>query len=148
MNKIKSFQLNHDTHKAGFYLSSQSKAIFTYDMRFKTPNKGDYITPAAAHTIEHMFATVIRNSEAKDNVVYFGPMGCRTGFYLLLRNIEPKEAKTIVVNALKDCLLLNNIPGNKKAECGNYRSHDMLRAKTEIKNYLTLLQKVSCETIF
>ena len=136
MEKIKSFTLNHNTHTAGFYLSSQNRDIFTYDMRFKTPNSGNYISPAASHTIEHLFANVIRNSAIKDDVIYFGPMGCRTGFYLLLRDMEFEDAKKCAVQTLKNCLLLENTPGNKKIECGNYRSHDLAAAKKEIAAYL------------
>ena len=140
MEKISSFKLNHNTHTVGFYLSSVNKEIFTYDMRFKTPNCGSYISPAASHTIEHLFATVIRNSAIKDNVIYFGPMGCRTGFYFILRNIELEEAKNQAILAIKSCIELETVPGNKKVECGNYRSHDLTGAKVELNKYLACLK--------
>jgi len=139
MEKIKSFQLDHNTHKEGFYLSGTSNDIFTYDLRFKKPNDGDFIDNASLHTIEHIFATVIRNSEIKDNVVYFGPMGCRTGFYLLLRGIDYAEAKNITVKCMKKCLNVDEIPGSKEEECGNYLEHDLTGAKSEITRYLSKL---------
>ncbi len=141
MEKISSFKINHNIHDVGFYLSSVNKDIFTYDLRFKKPNDGDYISPAAAHTVEHLFATVIRNCEIRDNVIYFGPMGCRTGFYLLLRNIPLAEAKRRVISVIKACIELNEIPGGAKIECGNYRSHNLIAAKTELSAYLAALSK-------
>jgi S-ribosylhomocysteine lyase len=139
MEKISSFKINHDTHTVGLHLSSVNKDVFTYDLRFKKPNGGDYISNAAAHTIEHLFATVIRNGEIKENVIYFGPMGCRTGFYLLLRDIAPDTAKIQIITALKQCLELDTVPGNAKIECGNYRSHNLKAAKRELSNYLAIL---------
>ena len=75
METIKSFLINHDAHPEGVYLSHAEHNIYTYDLRFKKPNAGDFLTTAAAHTVEHLSATVIRNSAVKDKVVYFGPMG-------------------------------------------------------------------------
>ncbi|MDY3095156.1 MAG: S-ribosylhomocysteine lyase, partial [Eubacteriales bacterium] len=92
METIKSFLINHDAHPEGVYLSHAEHNIYTYDLRFKKPNAGDFLTTAAAHTVEHLFATVIRNSAVKDKVVYFGPMGCRTGFYLLMRSQNHERA--------------------------------------------------------
>ena len=75
MEKITSFTIDHNVLKKGFYLSRADKNVFTYDLRFKEPNKGDYLHIAAMHTIEHLFATVVRNSVYKDKVVYFGQIG-------------------------------------------------------------------------
>ncbi|NCA66522.1 MAG: S-ribosylhomocysteine lyase [Clostridia bacterium] len=140
MEKITSFKLNHNTHTAGFFLSSVNLDIFTYDLRFVTPNSGQYITPSVAHTIEHLFATVIRNSPIKQDVIYFGPMGCRTGFYLLLRNVAPEEAQKATIAALKDSTLLKSIPGNKKIECGNYKSHNLPAAIAAITEYISVIE--------
>lgn len=136
MEKIKSFTLDHNSHKIGFYLSSVQGDIYTYDIRFKKPNSGDYLSTASAHTIEHLFATVIRNSNQKDNVIYFGPMGCRTGFYLLLRNIAYEEARALTMKCFKECLAQTTIPGSEKQECGNYLDHSLNGAKLEIIGYL------------
>ena len=129
MDKIKSFTINHDTHKIGFYLSNESHGIYTYDLRFKLPNVGDYLSNSAVHTIEHLFATVIRNSDYKESVVYFGPMGCRTGFYLLLREIEYDVARQLVIDSFVKCLELSEIPGASREECGNYLEHNLEDAK-------------------
>ena len=83
MRKIPSFEKNHDLLERGLYRCTQMHGVTTWDLRFKKPNAGDYITPAALHTVEHLLATTLRNSKCADDVIYFGPMGCRTGFYLL-----------------------------------------------------------------
>jgi S-ribosylhomocysteine lyase len=141
MDKIKSFTIDHNTHAPGFYLSGEANGIFTYDLRFKWPNKGDYLENGAMHTIEHLFATVIRNSQIKNKVVYFGPMGCRTGFYLLLLGIEKDEAQSETIKTLSDCLALDEIPGRDIKECGNYLEHSLEGAKKELGEYLKVLKK-------
>lgn len=139
MEKITSFKIDHNIHCPGFYLANITNNIYTYDLRFKWPNKGDYLTTAAAHTIEHLFATVVRNSEKKDSVVYFGPMGCMTGFYLLLSGITPDEALELTKKSLEQCLQIEEVPGASKKECGNYLSHDLKSAKQQIAEYLKTL---------
>lgn len=136
MEKIKSFQLDHDKHRAGIYMSHSENGIYTYDLRFKRPNASDYLTTASAHSIEHMFATVIRNSAIKDKVVYFGPMGCRTGFYLLLSGTPIEFAQKHIIDAFKKSLLLDEIPGSRRQECGNYLDHDIEAAKKDIRSFL------------
>lgn len=142
MQKITSFTIDHDVLKKGLYLSRVDKNVYTYDLRFKEPNKGDYLHISAMHTIEHLFATVVRNSVYKDKVVYFGPMGCRTGFYLLLFDTQKDEALKIVKECVVQCLEINEIPGSKKKECGNYRSHSLQGAKSELMQYLEVLKKL------
>lgn len=139
MDNIKSFELDHDAMTPGFYCLGEANGVYTYDMRFKYPNKCDYISYAALHSIEHLFAVVIRNSDIKDKVVYFGPMGCRTGCYLLLFGIEEKEAKRVTVECLKRCMELDFVPGTTRKECGNYLEHDLIGAKKEIEEYIKVL---------
>ncbi len=135
MNKIESFKVNHDILERGIYISRIDGDVITYDIRVKKPNNNDYLKTDAMHTIEHIFATFVRNSKFGDSVIYFGPMGCRTGFYLLLRNsvsysdtIELiKEAFNFVADFEGD------IPGNTKIECGNYLEHNLKGAKEEAK---------------
>ena len=91
MERITSFTIDHDVLVPGFYISRKDGDITTYDLRTRRPNKGDYMSNADMHSVEHMFATYIRNSEIADSVIYFGPMGCQTGFYLLLRSLLMKE---------------------------------------------------------
>ena len=83
MERIASFCVDHTKLDRGMYLSRQDGDVLTWDIRMKKPNQGDYLTTGAAHTLEHLFATYARNSAYKDGVIYVGPMGCRTGFYLL-----------------------------------------------------------------
>jgi S-ribosylhomocysteine lyase len=136
MERILSFSIDHTIHREGFYLGSVHNGIFTYDLRFKKPNGGDYISNDALHTIEHLFATIIRNSGIKENVIYFGPMGCRTGFYLLLHEISRETAFAQSVETLKKCLEMEEIPGASEKECGNYKEHSLMGAKKEIATYL------------
>ena len=83
MERIASFQVDHNKLRPGLYLSRQDGSVITYDLRFKTPNTGDLLTNAEMHSVEHIIATLLRNSAQKDAVIYFGPMGCQTGFYFL-----------------------------------------------------------------
>lgn len=145
MEKIKSFTIDHDNHDKGFYLSGVNKNIATYDLRFKTPNGNDYLRNPAMHTIEHLFATAIRNSDIKVRVIYFGPMGCRTGFYLLLEGIDKSSALKETIKAFEICLTLNEVPGSSRKECGNYQEHDLLDAKREISEYLEILNGVKID---
>ncbi len=140
MDNIKSFELDHNTMTPGFYCLGESHNVYTYDLRFKKPNGGDYIDYASIHSIEHLFAVVIRNSSIKENVVYFGPMGCRTGFYLLLYGIEEVRAKQITLECFQKCLELDYVPGTQPIECGNYLEHDLAGAQKEIKNYIKTLE--------
>ena len=131
MKKIASFTINHDTLEKGMYISRIDGDVVTYDIRMKKPNGGDYLCMSAAHTLEHLFATYARNSDVGDKVVYVGPMGCRTGFYLLVRDtISHTRAIALVQESMafaKD--FEGEIPGNKKEECGNYLDHDLAGAK-------------------
>ena len=97
MKKIASFSVNHDKLKKGMYVSRIDGDVVTYDLRMKVPNAGDYLSNGALHTFEHLFATYARNSALSDSVIYVGPMGCRTGFYFLLRdNVSRLDALHLV----------------------------------------------------
>ena len=86
IQRITSFSIDHNVLVPGFYISRVDGNIVTYDLRTRRPNAGDYMTNSAMHSVEHLFATYIRNSEMGPDVVYFGPMGCQTGFYLLVKD--------------------------------------------------------------
>ena len=97
MKQIASFTVDHDKLEKGMYVSRIDGDVVTYDIRMKKPNGGDYLSNGALHTFEHLFATYARNSRLTDQVVYVGPMGCRTGFYLLLRDsVSRPEALALV----------------------------------------------------
>ena len=140
MQTIPSFQKDHDKLQKGLYAMTDANGITTFDLRFKTPNAGDYITPKALHTIEHLLATVLRNGRCGDKIVYFGPMGCRTGFYLLTVNMDEKTVRNTLKEPLAAALDFDSVPGAEKAECGNYLEHDLNGAKKECAEYLRLLE--------
>ena len=123
MKKIASFSVNHDKIVEGIYVSRIDGDIITYDMRMRRPNMGDYIDNLTLHSLEHMFATYVRNSEYSDSVIYFGPMGCQTGFYLLVRDLDNETVLMLVKSVLEK--IINHkgeIFGNTREECGNYRN--------------------------
>lgn len=140
MRKIASFSVNHDKITEGIYVSRIDGDITTYDMRMRKPNMGDYIDNITLHSLEHMFATYVRNSDIGENVIYFGPMGCQTGFYLLTRDLDNET----VLKAVKDVLvkIINHdgeMFGNTREECGNYRNLNLECAQMESKRYLDVL---------
>ena len=140
MKRISSFSVNHDTLEKGMYISRIDGDIVTYDVRMKKPNCGDYLAYAALHTFEHLFATYVRNTPFADYVVYVGPMGCRTGFYFLVREqISHNEALNLIKETLQFVLdFKGEIPGAKHEECGNYLEHDLEGAKTVAKDMLVV----------
>ncbi len=142
MQKIASFQINHDTLEKGMYISRIDGDVITYDIRMKKPNGGDYLHMNAAHTLEHLLATYLRNSEIGGSVIYVGPMGCRTGFYILLRDNVPFAIA--IENVRKGMAFARDftgeIPGNKREECGNYLDHDLLGAKKEAAEMCKILK--------
>lgn len=142
MQRIKSFEIDHNLLNPGFYISREDGDVITYDLRTRKPNMGDYMDNPTMHSLEHMFATMIRNSSVSDQVVYFGPMGCQTGFYLLVRNtVSPKEVFALTKKILADILDYEGpVFGASAIECGNYKNLSLEKAKTECKTYLQVLQ--------
>ncbi len=149
MKKIASFTVNHDTLKKGMYISRIDGDVVTYDIRMKLPNGGDYLPMGAAHTIEHLFATFARNSADGDKIIYVGPMGCRTGFYLLTRDtMSHNKAIELVKESMafvRD--FTGEVPGNKKEECGNYLDHDLFGAKKVAADMCEVLQNWTVEKL-
>ncbi len=140
MRKIASFSVNHDNIVEGIYVSRIDGDITTYDMRMRKPNMGDYIDNITLHSLEHMFATYIRNSEIGENVIYFGPMGCQTGFYLLTRDVSNEKVLEIVKIVLAQIINhTGEMFGNTREECGNYRNLNLECAQLESKRYLDIL---------
>lgn len=142
MERIPSFSKNHDTLQPGLHRCGESHGVTTWDLRFKKPNEGDYIEQKALHTIEHICATILRNGSRKDGIIYFGPMGCRTGFYLLTYGIPDGEIKPMLEDCFKQALTFTEIPGSKREECGNYLEHDLDGAKAECRKYLAVLESI------
>ena len=142
LKKIASFAINHDVLTPGMYISRIDGDCVTYDLRLKTPNAGDYLAVPALHTLEHLIATFVRSSDRSDEVVYFGPMGCRTGCYLILRDsVSSADAIHLVQDAFRfSADFEGEIPGAKKRECGNYLEHDLPTAKREAESYCKVLE--------
>lgn len=147
MKKIASFTVNHDKLKKGIYVSRIDGDIITYDVRCKIPNGGDYLDCPAMHTFEHLFATYARNSEFEKSVIYVGPMGCRTGFYLLLRDdVSYENAIKLTYEAFKFTADFEGIiPGSSKIECGNYLEHDLEGAKAVARDMMAVLENYTPE---
>ena len=145
MKKIASFTVNHDTLEKGMYISRIDGDAVTYDIRMKKPNGGDYLKNGELHTFEHLFATYTRNSALSDSVIYVGPMGCRTGFYLILRDsVSNEQAIELVRESFKFISEFGGeIPGAKRQECGNYLEHDLDGAKAVARDMCEVL---SCWT--
>ncbi len=141
MERIASFSVNHDKLLPGLYVSRVDGDVTTYDMRCRRPNTDDLLSNAALHSLEHMFATYIRNGSLRDQIVYFGPMGCQTGFYLLVRNADNA---TVLNEVERTCerILAHEGPvfGAARQECGNYRNLSLEAAKDEAERYLAVLR--------
>lgn len=141
MKKIKSFCVDHTKLGEGIYLSRVDGECKTYDLRFCRPNTGVVLDNVTMHTIEHMLATFSRNSEFDESVVYFGPMGCQTGFYLVVRNEEPKKVFEITKQLLKQILEYEGpVFGASAIECGHYENLSLDEAKIECQKYLEVLE--------
>lgn len=138
--RIASFSINHDILLPGIYVSRVDGDVTTYDLRHRRPNTDDLIDNSTLHSLEHMFATYIRNGELRDNIVYYGPMGCQTGFYLLIRG---SDNETVLSEVKKTCerILAHEGPvfGAASRECGNYRNLSLQAAKKEAARYLAEL---------
>ena len=141
MKTIASFTVNHDLLEKGMYVSRIDGDVVTYDVRMKKPNQGDYLPTPAMHTFEHLFATYARNSEYADSVIYVGPMGCRTGFYLLTQGLDAAAALELAREGLR-CAAQHEgpVPGASEPECGNYRDMDLPLARAEAAAMLAVLE--------
>ncbi len=141
MNKIESFKINHLTLDPGLYVSRRDKkggvVVTTFDLRITAPNREPVIDVPALHTIEHLCATYLRNSNQKQDVVYFGPMGCRTGCYLVMfGDLVSQDVYDLVIDMCDFVLgFEGEIPGASPIECGNYSEQNLNMAKHYIKKY-------------
>lgn len=140
MQKITSFTVDHDYIVPGMYISRIDGDVTTFDLRTRRPNAGDYMSNLTMHSVEHMLATLLRNGPYADSVIYFGPMGCQTGFYLLSRALAPEVVYDEVLRVLRETLAYaGKMPGESAKECGNYRNLSMDAAKAECERYLAAL---------
>ena len=141
MEKIESFRINHLTLLPGLYVSRKDKrdgvTVTTFDLRLTAPNREPVIDMPALHTIEHLGATFLRSSGQKENIVYFGPMGCRTGCYLVMFGDLISNEVFPLVTAMCDFIIgyEGEIPGARPEECGNYSEQNLNMAKYYIRKY-------------
>ena len=142
MKTIASFTVDHDKLEKGMYVSRVDGDVITYDIRMVKPNGGVYLPNPAMHTFEHLFATYARNSAFSDQIIYVGPMGCRTGFYFLTRDAMSGEQAIALV---RECFAFiaafeGKIPGSERKECGNYLEHDLPGAKAVAADMCQVLE--------
>lgn len=142
MKTIASFTVDHDKLEKGMYVSRVDGDVITYDIRMVKPNGGVYLPNPAMHTFEHLFATYVRNSAFSDQIIYVGPMGCRTGFYFLTRDSMSGEQAIALV---RECFAFiaafeGKIPGSERKECGNYLEHDLPGAKAVAADMCQVLE--------
>ena len=128
LERIASFTVDHNRLVPGLYYSRRDGDVVTFDLRFKKPNTGDLLSNSAMHSVEHLIATLLRNSEDKEAVIYFGPMGCQTGFYFLFDNrlLSCEGAIRLLQEVFAQAAAFaGEMPGKSAAECGNYANLDV-----------------------
>ncbi len=147
MEKIESFKIDHEKLEPGLYVSRRDKMgeceVTTFDLRFTAPNREPVLDMGALHSVEHLGATFLRNSKRKDEVLYFGPMGCRTGFYLLMFGRLSSEDVFELVSKMCEFILSfeGPVPGATPKECGNYLEQNLGMAKYYTRRYFNELKK-------
>ena len=142
MERITSFTIDHLSHPAGVHLSRVDGDIYTYDLRICRPYSDPLLSNSELHSLEHLLATFLRNGENKDKVIYVGPMGCQTGFYVLYRNLEKAEATEDIIKALKAVLAYDGeMPGSTEKECGNCYSLSIDDAKNAVRVFFERTDK-------
>jgi len=148
MDTIASFEINHLTLKEGIYISRIDDDIVTYDLRITLPNKF-FLDNDCMHTIEHLFAVYSRNHKIYGkHIIYFGPMGCRTGFYLLVRNLSHEKALELTKEAFLYIKDYNGIiPGTTEIECGNYKEHSLSKAKQTAGEFYNKIKNNTIENL-
>ena len=153
MEKITSFTIDHLKLQPGVYVSRKdsvgAETVTTFDLRLTSPNEEPVMNTAEVHTIEHLAATYLRNEpQWKTKVLYFGPMGCRTGFYLLTRGLTPAEALSLTVESFRFMAAFEgDVPGASEVECGNYRDMDLPAAKAEAAAMLPVLDALTADEL-
>ena len=148
MEKIASFVVDHRYIDPGVYISRIDGDITTYDLRTRKPNTNDLMSNSEMHSAEHLFATFVRNSELKDDVIYFGPMGCQTGYYLLVRNANHAKVINLIKKVIEDIISYQGeMPGMSEIECGNYANLNVDLAKEDLRNYYDKIKDITEEDL-
>lgn len=154
MKKIPSFTIDHNQLLPGIYVSRKDNVgndvVTTFDIRMKAPNRAPALHPGALHTIEHLAATYLRNNEEwQDRIVYWGPMGCLTGNYLLMKgDMKSEEIVKLMIDTFEFVANYDGVvPGTEPQDCGNYLLHDLPMARYEAKQYLKVLKNIKPENL-
>ena len=155
MKKITSFTIDHIKLVPGVYVSRKdtvgTETITTFDIRMTSPNDEPVMNTAEMHTIEHLAATFLRNNEQwKDRIVYWGPMGCCTGNYLIVQgDLESKDIHQLIVNTFEFVSTYNDeVPGANAKDCGNYLLMNLPEARYVAKKYLDILTSDKCQFLY
>ena len=150
MERIASFQVDHNKLEPGMYLSRRDGSVTTFDLRFKKPNTGDLLSNAEMHSVEHIIATLLRNGRAKDAIIYFGPMGCQTGFYLLVDGSRLSDAESVALvqeTFAAGAAYEGEMPGKSAIECGNYANLDTELARRQCAYYTDVIRNWTAEQL-
>ncbi len=154
MKKIPSFTIDHNQLLPGIYVSRKDNVgndvVTTFDIRMKAPNREPALHPGALHTIEHLAATYLRNNEEwQDRIVYWGPMGCLTGNYLLMKgDMKSEDIVKLMIDTFEFVANYDGVvPGTEPQDCGNYLLHDLPMARYEAKQYLNVLKNIKPENL-
>lgn len=154
MKKIPSFTIDHNQLLPGIYVSRKDNVgndvVTTFDIRMKAPNREPALHPGALHTIEHLAATYLRNNEEwQDRIVYWGPMGCLTGNYLLMKgDMKSEDIVRLMIDTFEFVANYDGVvPGTEPQDCGNYLLHDLPMARYEAKQYLKVLKNIKLENL-
>ncbi|MBQ9330945.1 MAG: S-ribosylhomocysteine lyase [Oscillibacter sp.] len=150
MERIASFTVDHERLEPGLYYSRRDGDIVTLDLRFKKPNTGDLLSNSELHSVEHLIATLLRNSQDKEAVIYFGPMGCQTGFYFLFDNrlLSCEGAIDLLRQVFAAAAEWDGeMPGKSSRECGNYRNLDVETGRATCRFYADLIQNWTVERL-
>ncbi len=154
MDKIPSFAINHECLQRGIYVSRKDEVggevVTTFDIRMKEPNREPAMGFGALHTIEHLAATYLRNDEMwKSRIIYWGPMGCATGCYLLMRgDLESRDIVEVMIKTFRFIANFDGeVPGAAPRDCGNYLMHDLPMARWEARKYLETLENIREENL-
>ena len=142
MERIASFTVDHNKLQPGLYLSRRDGDVTTFDLRFKKPNTGDLLSNVQLHSVEHLIATFLRNSPQKEAVIYFGPMGCQTGFYFLFdsRLLTDAQAIELLQEVFAQAGAYHGeMPGKSPKECGNYINLDTELGREACQWYAQLI---------
>jgi len=148
MKKIASFTVNHEILERGIYVSRRDGDITTFDLRMRKPYVDDLLTDIEMHSLEHLWATALRNGKNGSHVIYAGPMGCATGFYVLYRGLSDATCIQDITAALQAALTITEMPGNSTIECGNNRTLDLAKGQNLAKEYLAVIEGKSRPDVY